>query len=108
MSFETLSIEHVLPQQPKKDSQWCKDFTTEQLEKWTDRLGNLVIITRRKNSSQGRLDYAEKKAKYFSKNITSCANSLRVLQGNDTWTLNELEANHKEVTEKIFSNYGIV
>ena len=70
MSFETLSIEHVLPQNPEDDSQWKKDFTENQREEWTDRLGNLVLITRRKNSSQGRLDYGEKKKKYFEKYIT--------------------------------------
>jgi uncharacterized protein with ParB-like and HNH nuclease domain len=91
-----ISVEHVLPQNPADASQWCKDFTPEQREQWTDRLGNLVLISRRKNTSQGRLDYAEKKKRYFTENIETFPNSLRVLK-NTTWTPAALEANHAEV-----------
>ena len=59
-----MSVEHVLPQTPEVNSQWCRDFTLEERAIWTDRLGNLVLLSRRKNSSQGRLDFPDKKAKY--------------------------------------------
>ena len=57
MAFESLSVEHVLPQNPADDSQWRKDFTDVQRQEWTDRLGNLVLITTNKNTSQGNSDY---------------------------------------------------
>lgn len=78
MHFETLSVEHILPQTPKEDSQWIKDFSDEQRNIMTHKIGNLVLITRRKNTSQGRLDYTVKKKKYFSNNIDTCPNSLRI------------------------------
>jgi uncharacterized protein with ParB-like and HNH nuclease domain len=106
MSFETLSVEHVLPQTPADDSQWKEDFTDEHRGQWTDRLGNLVLISTRKNASQGRLDYIDKKMKYFSKNISTCPNSLRVLQ-NARWTPMELEANHAEVLRRIRDHYRL-
>ncbi len=99
MHFETLSVEHVLPQNPTEDSQWVKDFSEEERNEWTDKLGNLVLITRRKNSSQGRLDYSEKRKRYFEKNIDTCPNSLRVLQS-EKWTPTELKANHQTVLKK--------
>src|SRR5690554_1178008 len=77
MSIETLSVEHILPQNPSDDSQWRKDFSDQEKKEWTDRLGNLVLISTRKNSSQGRLDYVDKKSKYFLKRINTCPNSLR-------------------------------
>jgi len=95
-----ISVEHVLPQNPSDTSQWCKDFTAEQRAEWTDRLGNLVLISRRKNVSQGRLDYADKKQRYFEKNIETFPNSLRVLK-NSEWTPVTLKANHNEVIAKI-------
>lgn len=107
MSFEYLSVEHLLPQNPKADSQWCLDFTEQQREDWTHRMGNLVLITTRKNSSQGNLDYLEKKARYFQKRITTCPNSLRVLQ-NTQWTPVELENNHTSVLSKLHKHYGFV
>jgi hypothetical protein len=106
MSFETLSVEHILPQHPADDSQWVKDFTPDERFKWTDRIGNLVLISRRKNSSQGRLDYEQKKDRYFEKFITTCPNSLRVLK-KDQWTPKALEENHNEVLEKLRDHYEI-
>ena len=106
MPFDMLSVEHVLPQTPADDSQWVKDFSEKDREEWTDRLGNLVLISTKKNTSQGRLDYAEKKTKYFKKAISTCPNSLRVLQS-PHWTLFDLQANHVEVLSQIARHYGI-
>ena len=106
MAFETLSVEHILPQNPISDGRWCRDFTDEEREMWTHRLGNLVLITRTKNASQGRLDYKEKKAKYFAGSINTCSNSLRVLQ-NKVWTPAELEENHEVVIRDLGKRYGV-
>lgn len=106
MNLESLSVEHVLPQTPAADSQWKIDFTDEQRNEWIDRLGNLVLITTKKNTSQGNSDYELKKSKYFGKKINTCPNSLRVLQ-NQKWTPIELKANHNEVLGKIRQHYGI-
>jgi len=108
MHFETLSVEHILPQNPAENSQWIKHFTPEQMDEWTHKLGNLVLITRRKNSSQGRLDFTEKVQKYFEKNIDTCPNSLRVLKKYQRWAPAELEENHLTVLNKIRDQYGIV
>lgn len=107
MHFETLSVEHILPQNPDENSQWVKNFTLEQRELWTHKLGNLVLITRRKNTSQGRLDYVQKKEKYFIKNIDTCPNSLRVLQKYQEWTQEALQKNHTQVLNEIIKRYGI-
>lgn len=100
-----MSVEHLLPQNPKADSQWRKDFSDQQREEWTHRLGNLVLISTKKNTSQGNLDYAEKKDRYFQKRISTCPNSLRTLQ-NTQWTPVELEKNHFEVLAKLHHHYG--
>jgi len=106
MHFETLSVEHILPQNPADDSMWNKDFTEPQMTEWTNRLGNLVLITRKKNTSQGRLDFKEKKKKYFEKNIDTCPNSLRVLQKYDSWMPDNLMGNHEFILNKLKEHYG--
>ena len=105
MSLEYLSVEHIMPQNPRADSQWCKDFSEDQRKQWTHRLGNLVLITTRKNISQGNRDYADKKANYFANRISTCPGSLRVLE-NDQWTPLELEKNHVAVLDKLREHYG--
>lgn len=107
MHLETLSVEHLLPQHPAPDSQWCLDFTESDREYWTDRIGNLVLITRRKNTSQGRLDYAEKKTRYFSRNIDTCPNSLRVLNAFSSWTPTDIQNNEEIVMASVRKFFGV-
>lgn len=106
LGVDFLSVEHILPQNPADGSQWMVDFSDAEREEWTHRLGNLVLITTKKNTSQGRLDFADKKTRYFEKRISTCPNSLRVLK-NDQWTLVELKRNHSEVLGKLRRYYGI-
>lgn len=60
-----VTIEHVLPQNPKSDSEWCKIWQDEAREKWVHRLGNLVLLSRRKNAQAQNYDFEKKKTKYF-------------------------------------------
>lgn len=89
----TISIEHILPQTPTDGSKWKQDFTETDCETWMDKLGNLLLLSRRKNSSQGNADYTEKKNRYFKNNINVFPNSIAVIGGNDSWTIDELQAN---------------
>jgi hypothetical protein len=102
-----ISIEHILPQNPNDESQWKKDFTEEQRIGWTNRLGNLVLIFRRKNSSQGNKDYSEKRIKYFKNNVELFSNSVRIHNQYQNWTFIELQNNHNEVIEKIKDGFGV-
>ena len=101
---KAISVEHILPQNPKKDSNWVINFSESDRKEWTDKIGNLVLISRRKNASQGNLDYAEKKEKYFKKNIESFPNVLRILSNNQ-WTTKELKENQDLVINKIKEYY---
>lgn len=61
------TVEHVLPQNPRADSQWVKDFPTAEARlAWVHKLGNLVLLTNKKNPQAGNYDFAEKKEKYFT------------------------------------------
>ena len=100
-----ITAEHILPQTPKDDSRWKSDFTDEEREEWTHKIGNLVLISRRKNSSQGRKDYEDKKTKYFKNNIELFRNSLRVFSTYAEWTPSEIIKNQQEVLEKIKQHY---
>ena len=102
---KTISAEHILPQNPKDNSQWKKDFSDQERIDLTDKIGNLVLISRRKNSSQGGSDFKLKKKKYFENNIELFRNSVRVLTNNSKWSPKELNANHVNVITKIENHY---
>jgi hypothetical protein len=95
-----MSVEHILPQNPETTSQWCKDFTETERRIWTDGIGNLVLISRRKNSSQGRLDFKQKKEKYFKNNVEIFPNSVRAMQA-EKWDMKTLQEHHTQVVKML-------
>ncbi len=86
-SHGIISIEHVLPQNPRADSQWKQDFTPEQREYWVHRLGNLLLLNRQKNSQARNYDFERKKARYFTTLTGSAVFALTTqVLGCDKWT----------------------
>ncbi len=107
-AFSQITIEHILPQTPTDSSQWKKDFTDTERADLMNKIGNLILLGRGKNASQGRLDYAEKHKKYFANNINTFPNSLRVFNKYQTvWTKAELEENQAKVITTLKKYYGI-
>jgi uncharacterized protein with ParB-like and HNH nuclease domain len=103
----TISIEHILPRNPSINSQWSQDFDQNDRDKWTNKIGNLILLSRRKNSSQSNLDFDLKKQKYFQKNIELFSNSVRIFNNFSTWSLADLKKNHKEMLKKLLLAYNI-
>lgn len=107
-AFSQITIEHILPQTPADSSQWKRDFSEEERAELTNKIGNLILLGRGKNSSQGRVDYTDKHTKYFANNINTFPNSLRVFNKYQTvWTKNELEENQADVIATLKKYYGI-
>lgn len=104
---ETISIEHILPQNPYDGSRWKIDFTDIERENYINKLGNLVLISRRKNSAQGNKEYTDKKDKYFKNNVELFSNSVRIYNQYPTWALADLTKNHTEVLQKIKLGFGL-
>lgn len=107
-SFKQISIEHILPQTPKPNSQWMTDFNETERLNYTHKIGNLIIIGRRKNSSLGNLDYVEKRSRYFDKNIGSFARSLNIYNKYPAqWTPAEYKLNQQKAVDDIKEIFGI-
>ncbi len=86
--YTIFSIEHVLPQTPKSNSQWLTWFPDEvEREKYVHQLGNLVPLGRKKNSEAQNYDFAIKKEKYFKLKTGVSPFPLTTLVINETeWT----------------------
>jgi len=85
------TIEHVLPQQPEEKSVWKEEFPDETIQlEWTQRLGNLVLLSRTKNSRASNFDFKKKRDQYFMKsNVTPFALTLDLKDENE-WTMEVL------------------
>jgi hypothetical protein len=97
-----ITVEHVLPQHPKSDSEWSRNFSEEEREFWTHRLANLVLLNRAKNSEAQRFDFADKKQKYFTgpNGVAVFALTTQVL-GYQTWTPDTLELRQAELLKEL-------
>lgn len=85
---DVVSVEHVMPQQPAPNSLWATWIAdTAVHQQWVHRLGNLALLSRKKNSAASNRDLAWKKSVYFSKGgICGFALTTQILQ-HETWTV---------------------
>lgn len=77
----------MLPQNPSEDSVWLQNFPDEEeLARLTHQLGNLVLLSRRKNSQAQNWDFDRKKREYFQRgSVSTFALTSQVLSEQD-WT----------------------
>ncbi|ACX98579.1 DUF262 domain-containing protein [Helicobacter pylori] len=62
-------VEHILPQKPTLSSQWAKDFSEEERERYTHSLANLTLLGGVKNTKASNLDFKDKKKIYMGEEI---------------------------------------
>ena len=98
----TITVEHVLPQNPRADSEWMTWFPSQdQRDAWTHRLANLVLLSRRKNASASNWDFGRKKTEYFQRGgVAPFALTAQVLNEAD-WTPAVLERRQKELVDSL-------
>ncbi len=104
----TISIEHVLPQNPKLDSEWLEWFDNEEeRDNLTHKLANLVLLSRIKNSQAGNFDFERKKREYFTKKGTSpFALTSQVLQHKE-WTPDVLKKRQKKLINALKQEWAL-
>ena len=96
------TIEHVLPQNPRMDSQWLAVWSEADRKIWVNKIANLVALTRQHNSQAQNYDFEEKKQKYFqsSNGVTSYPITTQV-NGIKHWNPRTVETRQNELM-KVF------
>ena len=91
--YQTVTVEHILPQRPSIDSEWASIFPTREIrERYVHKLGNLLLLSRGKNIRAENYDFEYKKQHYFSTSggispFVLTTQALRYQQ----WTPREIE-----------------
>ncbi|UYQ65350.1 DUF262 domain-containing protein [Streptomyces peucetius] len=103
-----ITVEHVLPQNPKPDSQWIALFDDDERAEWTHKLANLVLLNRAKNSVAQNYDFIVKKAKYFTgrSGVVPFALTSQVLQHLE-WTPDLLSTRQKHLMELLSNEWRL-
>ncbi|GAA7063114.1 DUF262 domain-containing protein [Helicobacter pylori] len=104
MDAET-QVEHILPQNPKRGSQWNADFDKEKREEWVNNIANLTLLKRKKNAQALNGDFDEKRKIYGGKDtskVISCYDITKDLYSHyRKW-------NEKSLQERYDSLYDII
>lgn len=101
--YPIISVEHVLPQNPSKGSVWLKWFPEEEERaQYTHRIGNLALLSRKKNAQAQNYDFEKKKEGYFaaSKGVSPFALTTQVLQKTE-WTPAVINQRQTELLQKL-------
>ena len=103
-----VSIEHVLPQNPAKDSEWLEWFPDEEeRNEWTHKLGNLVLLSRRKNSQANNREFSHKKQAYFMRGgVATFALTTQVVN-EDKWTPEVLERRQRALISSLKTEWRL-
>lgn len=98
-NFTHISIEHVLPQNPDKNSgipgaKWDDWYTSSEHAQYLNKIGNLVLLDQSANSRLKNLSFADKKIKYYGTAITvyPCSNQVMVQNTFDKQVLVQRQA----------------
>lgn len=95
------SLEHILP---KTIANTIWNISNTDHEKWCHRLGNLVLLDRRKNVSISNSTYAIKKQKY-SDSVESRAYTNKLFINYNSWNIQDLIQNHNNVVSLLKRYY---
>ena len=102
-NYAIITIEHVLPQNPPLSSEWIKQFPdVEERERYVHRIGNLVLLSRKKNALAQNYDFINKKQMYFltAKGIASFALTTQVVNKSE-WTPAVINRRQQELMQKL-------
>src|SRR2546421_693252 len=86
-------IDHVLPQEWVNVKDWKQSWTSTDAEKWLNRMGNMTLLSGRKNISASNESFQKKKNIYLGKGrdgITGFLTTQRIID-NEKWTREETE-----------------
>ncbi|WQY02045.1 DUF262 domain-containing protein [Helicobacter pylori] len=104
MDAET-QVEHILPQTPKRGSQWNADFDKEKREEWVNNIANLTLLKRKKNAKALNGDFDEKRKIYGGKDpskVISCYDITKELYSNyRKWNEKSLQERYKSLYNTI-------
>lgn len=105
---DVVSVEHVMPQQPAPNSQWLSWVSEQSTHRlWVHRLGNLALLSRRKNSSASNRDFTWKKSSYFTKEgVSAFALTTQVLQ-HDEWTESVMQQRQDVMLSKLEAHWRL-
>ncbi|HEX8387678.1 MAG TPA: DUF262 domain-containing HNH endonuclease family protein [Sphingomonas sp.] len=103
-----VTVEHVLPQNPAAGSKWLSWFNDEEVRRdRTHRLGNLALLTRKKNSAASNYEFNKKKEAYFLKDGVSPFPLTTQVIEHVRWTPEVVDARQKKLLRAFVKHWEL-
>ncbi|WP_083777694.1 HNH endonuclease family protein [Ferroglobus placidus] len=100
--METITVEHILPRNPK--GEWLNIFSEEEIKKIVNKLGNLTLLNKRRNSRASNYEYRKKLERYFDVQRNPFAITT-MLRNYSSWDKQAFEKRHRELLNLVFTVY---
>lgn len=97
------SIEHIFPQNPKATSKWRTDPDFSEHSNQVNTLGNLILLSKGKNSSASNHEFDVKKEKYLKDRVSDYPRSIQILSEPD-WSIAKIKANTVKLVDSMLNN----
>ncbi|MHA1854321.1 MAG: DUF262 domain-containing protein [Candidatus Heimdallarchaeaceae archaeon] len=99
-----LHVDHILPEKWYEIEYWRKLWTKERADFWLNKIGNLTLLSGRKNIKASNRGFPEKKEIYEGKGldgITGFIITQRIIRENNDWTEDEVKKRQDWLIEEI-------
>lgn len=106
--FSVISVEHICPQTIKVGSQWDEHFADRDLhEHWLHKLGNLALLSHRKNARASNWDFTRKKESYFTKDDSTPFMLTKQIIDESEWTLSSIENRQQDLLQTLANSWKL-
>jgi hypothetical protein len=103
-----VTIEHVLPRNPKADGPWLEKYPNAARRKHcTELLGNYALLTQPINSGAKNMDFKAKRSVYFGMKSAQSFPLTVELARYESWSQDELLARHERLVSLTFEMLGL-
>lgn len=103
--INNITIEHILPKTLNKD--WLIYFTKDEHEEYVDDIGNLMLLTKSKNSSAQNTSFSKKIISYSKNNSVSVFKLTQDVILMNSWNKTNIISRSDKIISKINKFIGI-
>lgn len=97
------SIEHIFPQTIRPGSSWSTDPDISDHKSVVNTIGNLILLSKGKNSAASNHDFATKKEKYLRTRVSDYPRSMEIML-EPIWTIAKIRARSENLSKTILNN----
>ncbi len=103
LEFNKSTLEHIIPQSPLFGTNWVMDFSEDDRKNLTYLLGNMTLLTQRRNAAANNYDFSRKKPIYANTKL-SMTTALAAVQNITPIFIQE---RHEKIVSALLLDLGI-